>query len=128
MLETTYLRWWLGWKSGSQNCEKTSKTYRFLEIVQYMCNTTFLYQNSMENPKKKKQYKNMQISKYFSGCKIFFLWSCLNLISVHKNLPNKRSFFFKFKPTLFGFQHQIFRYILNWLGTTGVKVNPFSYI
>ena len=38
-----------------------------------MCNTTFLYQISMENFQKKKQYKNMQISKYFSGCKIFFL-------------------------------------------------------
>ena len=36
----------------SQNCGKTSKMYHFLEIVQYTCNTTFLYQNLMANLKK----------------------------------------------------------------------------
>ena len=44
----------------------------FIEIVQYICNTTFLYRHLMVNRKKKKKRK-IQISKYFSGCRCFFM-------------------------------------------------------
>ena len=47
---------WQGSRSGSQNCGKKLKTH-FLEIVQYTCNTTFLYQNLMGSPKEQKKYK-----------------------------------------------------------------------
>ena len=45
------------------------KVYHFLEIVQYTCSTTFLYQNLIREPKKTK----MQIYKYFSYYAYFFM-------------------------------------------------------
>ena len=81
-----------GSRSGSRNCGKKSKTHHFLEIVQYTCNTTFLYQNLIGNLKKQK----MQISKYFS-CYICFLWSCIDLKSKHKYLWKIHKMLFKFK-------------------------------
>ena len=84
-----------GSRSGSRNCGKKSKIHHFLEIVQYTCNTTFLYQNLIGNLKKQK----MQISKYFS-CYICFLWSCIDLTSKHKYLWKIHKMLFKFKLCL----------------------------
>ena len=46
-----------GLRSGSQNCDEKQKIHHFLEIVQYTCNTTFLYQNLMGDPNKQKKCK-----------------------------------------------------------------------
>ena len=58
-------------RSGSQNCGKKTKIiiHHFLEIVQYICNTSFLYQNLMGNPKNKRKYKFPSI---FTDTQVFF--------------------------------------------------------
>ena len=58
-----------GFTIGATYCSKRSQIHHFLEIVQYICNTTFLYQDLMRNPKKTIK---VQISKYFSLSTFFY--------------------------------------------------------
>ena len=57
----------------------------FIEIVQYICNTTFLYRHVMVNRKKKKQNEKCKFPSILAAADVF-LWPCINLISEHKNL------------------------------------------
>ena len=69
----------------------------FLEIVHCTCNTTFLYQNLMGNPKKQK--KPRKFTSILAATHVF-LWSYIILISEHKYLWKIGNFFKKFKLCL----------------------------
>ena len=63
-----------GSRSWSQNYGKKAKIHNFLEIVQYTCNTTIIYQNLMGNPKNNKN-TNLQVFSLLYTFFMTIIWS-----------------------------------------------------